>query len=154
MIIARRESELTARNTLRVHGIIIASFMALIGIQFLRPEKTFATAPIYDVMAQWAREETWGAILLVVGSARLLLIFYGIVSFNYRSQISSACASFASAAVWFAMAIVFYEANPWGWSCVGTLCFTFLDGSTSVMVARIAGATKGRVLHGGTFPYR
>ena len=151
MIIARRENDQTARTTLRIHGLILAGLMTFVGIQFLRPEETFVTQQIYAEMARTASENTWGALLFVVGSLRILAILYGFAQGQLATPPAYASSFMAgiSCAIWGKIAVLFYLVNPIGWSCLCATALALLDASTCIMVARIAATTSRSVLVNG-----
>ena len=144
MMIFREDTELTARATLRVHGLVMACFMIAIAVQFLRPGETFVSAPVYARLAQIATEDQWGAALLTLGALRVVAIIWGArrAESDLRPTAMSCVLTFGSAAIWGWIAILFGQVNPFGWSCIGFAAFATIDASTSIMLARMIRITK------------
>jgi hypothetical protein len=150
VFIARTKRELTARTVLRVHGVIFSLMLIALGVQFLRPEKTFM-GPIYAEMAKVASENLWAGTMMVVGSVRLSVIIYGATQNGGEKPISplaSAIMTCLSAIIWTAMAFTFHTVNPLGWSLIAATGLACCDWATCIMVSGIAGDASGRVRHG------
>lgn len=150
MFIARTRRELAARTVLRVHGVIFSLMLVALGIQFLRPEKSFM-GPVYAEMARVASENLWAGTMLAVGSARLSVIVYGATQNGGERPISplaSAIMTGLSGVLWLAMAFTFFNANPLGWSFIAATGLACCDMATCIMVSGIAGTASGRVRYG------
>jgi hypothetical protein len=150
MFVARTKRELTARTVLRVHGVIFSAMLIALGIQFLRPEKTFM-GPIYAEMAKVASENLWAGTMLTVGAARLSVIIYGATQNGGEKPISPLASAFMtglSGIIWLAMAFVFSRVNPLGWSLIAATGLACCDMATCIMVSGIAGTASGRVRNG------
>lgn len=146
----RRDNDLSARNGLRFHGLWVSLLLVSLGLQFRRPQNTFLSAEIYREMAKVATEDTWGAIMLVLGTCRILAILYALANGDQlRSALSSAVLSGFSSALWFKIGLLFYAVNPYGWSCLAAMTFFLHDATTCIYTARIAGTTSRRIVVNG-----
>jgi hypothetical protein len=141
-IIVRNERDYDIRTALRVHGLWLSGGMTLIGLQFLRPENTFI-APIYREMQRIAPEWAWGCLMVAVGLPRFILILQGMWRQSGGVTVPAVpivILTAISSLMWLALAVLFGNANPIGWSCIAASILTGLDGSTCILVSRVAGS--------------
>lgn len=144
--IAKRENAQIGRFGLRLHSIAFSAGMVAIGWKLMQPEKTFASAPIYKVIATYADEDTWGALFFAFGLLRLVMILVSFMRPDDTWPTRASCfLSFCSSCLWAGCGVLFYQSNPPGifsylWSIVATA-----ESVTCIMLGMMVGTIRRRL---------
>jgi hypothetical protein len=148
MMVLRVVKGVTSHFITRWSEWVKASVALAMGIQLLQPVSLFSAYPVYRVMEAMADENTWGWLLVGIGSLRLLALgingtfhAYGL---HTLTPLVRAALSFLSAGVWFAFALGYWVALSGGVGFIMAGGLMLCDIGLCLNIAREAGAADQR----------
>ncbi|MBV8896119.1 MAG: hypothetical protein JO051_06395 [Acidobacteriaceae bacterium] len=142
MKVTLRAIENESRNIVRAHGLIIAFYMLVLAIGFLREKPLAGTKPLYEVLDDIASPLVWGLALASISGVRITGIVWALaMKENPRPNSFSAVMTWISFVTWAFMALVYYVIAEGGSSLI---VLAALDGSTQIYASRMTGTAAGR----------
>ena len=115
LILLRLAGGITNHFKLRVAEWFATALLLQFGLILYGPEQVFPNSPNLAVMAQWASEQTWGAICLGVGGVHLaaLTVNGTFPGFRFSPHIR-AVASFLACFLWFQITLAIFMSGIGG----------------------------------------